>query len=117
MANVKINWVAYDPDPNDVDTVEIFRSDTLTSESAFQDALNSSALTSTDALISIDNITGTSSYTDSTADSDATYYYCLAAKNAGGYTVGARDESSDTDPLTAVPTAGNTEGAVACVQT
>ena len=115
MANVKINWVAYDPDPSDVDAVEIFRSDTLTSESAFQDALNDG--TAGSALTSIENITGTSSYTDSTADSGTTYYYCLAAKNAGGYTVGARDESSDTVPLTAVPTAGNTEGAVACVQT
>ena len=115
MANVKINWVAYDPDPSDVDAVEIFRSDTLTNESAFQDALNDG--TAGSALTSIENITGTSSYTDSTADSGTTYYYCLAAKNAGGYTVGARDESSDTDPLTAVPTAGNTEGAVACVQT
>jgi len=115
MANVKINWVAYDPDPFDVDAVEIFRSDTLTSESAFQNALNDG--TAGSALTSIENITGTSSYTDSTADSGTTYYYCLAAKNAGGYTVGARDESSDTVPLTAVPTAGNTEGAVACVQT
>jgi len=115
MANVKINWVAYDPDPSDVDAVEIFRSDTLTNESAFQDALNDG--TAGSALTSIENITGTSSYTDSTADSGTTYYYCLAAKNAGGYTVGARDESSDTVPLTAVPTAGNTEGAVACVQT
>ena len=115
MANVKINWVAYDPDPSDVDAVEIFRSDTLTSESAFQNALNDG--TAGSALTSIENITGTSSYTDSTADSGTTYYYCLAAKNAGGYTVGARDESSDTVPLTAVPTAGNTEGAVACVQT
>ena len=115
MANVKINWVAYDPDPSDVDAVEIFRSDTLTNESAFQDALNDG--TAGSALTSIENITGTSSYTDSTADSGTTYYYCLAAKNAGGYTVGARDESSDTDPLTTAPTAGNTEGAVACVQT
>jgi len=115
MANVKINWVAYDPDPSDVDAVEIFRSDTLTSESAFQNALNDG--TAGSALISITDITGISSYTDSTANSGTTYYYCLAAKNAGGYTVGARDESSDTVPLTAVPTAGNTEGAVACVQT
>lgn len=107
MANVRINWTAYTSDPGDVDAVEIFRSETLTSESAFQTALD--AGTAGTALTSISDITGTATYTDITAASGTTYYYCLAAKNAGGYNVGA-DAAADT-----VPAAGTVSGAVACV--
>lgn len=109
MANVQINWTAYASDPGDVDAVEIFRSPTLDNESAFQAALDGGTLTSASALTSISDITGTATYTDTTAVSGTTYYYCLAAKNAGGYNVGA-DAAGTT-----VPAAGQTEGAVACV--
>ena len=111
MANVQINWTPYASDPTDVDAVEIFRSVDLTSESDFQAALDNSTLTSASALTSIDrvDITSTASYTDTTAVSGTTYYYCLAAKNAGGYNVGADAAGS------VVPTAGSVEGAVACV--
>jgi hypothetical protein len=109
MANVQINWTAYATDPGDVDAVEIFRSETLDNESAFQAALDGGTLTSASALQTITDITGTASYTDSTAASGTTYYYCLAAKNAGGYNVGA------DAPGTTVPAAGQTAGAVARV--
>jgi hypothetical protein len=107
MANVQINWTAYATDPGDVDAVEIFRSETLDNESAFQAALDGN--TAGAALTSISDITGTATYTDSTAVSGTTYYYCLAAKNAGGYNVGA-DAAGTT-----VPAAGQTAGAVARV--
>lgn len=107
MANVQINWTPYASDPGDVDAVEIFRSETLNSEVDFQTALD--AGTAGSALTSIADITGTGTYTDSTAVSGTTYYYCLAAKNSGGYNVGA-----DT-ALDVTPTAGNVSGAVACV--
>lgn len=107
MANVQINWTAYATDPGDVDAVEIFRSETLDNESAFQTALDGG--TAGTALTSISDITGTATYTDSTAVSGTTYYYCLAARNAGGYNVGADSAGS------VVPAAGQTAGAVACV--
>lgn len=107
MANVQINWTAYASNPGDVDAVEIFRSEILDNESAFQAALDGN--TAGSALTSISDITGTATYTDTTAVSGTTYYYCLAAKNAGGYNVGADAAGS------VVPAAGQTEGAVACV--
>jgi hypothetical protein len=107
MANVQINWTAYASDPGDVDAVEIFRSETLNSEVDFQNALD--ANTAGAALTSITDITGTATYTDSTAVSGTTYYYCLAAKNAGGYNVGA------DAPADITPAAGSKSGAVACV--
>ena len=110
MANVQINWTPYASDPGDVDAVEIFRSETLDNESAFQAALDNGTLTSASALETISDITGTATYTDSTAESGKTYYYCLAAKNAGGYNVGA-DAAGTT-----VPTVGTPAGAVALVE-
>lgn len=107
MANVQINWTAYAADPGDVDAVEIFRSETLDNESAFQAALDGG--TAGSALTSISDITGTATYTDTTAVSGNTYYYCLAAKNAGGYNVGADAAGS------VVPAEGSVAGAVACV--
>ena len=109
MANVKINWTPYASNPGDVDAVEIFRSETLNTESAFQTALDDSTLTSANALTSITEITTTGTYTDSTAVSGTTYYYCLAAKNAGGYNVGV-DTAEEI-----VPAAGTALGAIACV--
>ena len=109
MANVQINWTAYTSNPGDVDVVEIFRSETLNSESAFQTALDDSTITSASALTSISDITGTATYTDSTAVSGTIYYYCLAAKNAGGYNVG--EDAAES----VVPDAGTVSGAVACV--
>lgn len=112
MANVQINWTAYSVDPNDVDFVDLYRSTTLDSEQEFQAAIDAGSVGT--ALTSISDITSVESFTDTTAVSGATYYYCLAARNAGGSTVGTRG-TDDTTPLTAVPTAGNTAGAVACV--
>jgi len=112
MANVQINWTAYSVDPNDVDFVDLYRSTTLDSEQEFQTAIDADSVGT--ALTSISEITSVATYTDATAESGTTYYYCLAARNAGGSTVGARG-TGDTTPLTAVPTAGTTAGAVACV--
>jgi hypothetical protein len=106
MANVQINWTPYTSDPGDVDAVEIFRSETLNSEVDFQNALD--ANTAGSALTSISDLS-TATYTDSTAVSGTTYYYCLAAKNAGGYNVGA------DAPADITPAAGSVSGAVACV--
>jgi len=114
MATVRINWTAYASAPGDVDSVDIYRSLTLTSESAFQTALDDGSLTAVNAIQSISDVVNTSNYDDTTAETGNTYYYCLAARNSGGSTVGARG-TGDTQAPTVVPAAGNTAGAVACV--
>ena len=106
MANIQINWTPYSPDPGDVDSVELYRSTTINNEEAFQTALDNG--TAGAPIATFTDITVASTHTDLSVSAD-TYYYCLAAKNSGGYNVGA-----DT-PTTVIPAAGDVSGAVACV--
>jgi len=106
MANIKITWTPYASDPGDVDTIELYHSETLSSEQDFQNALDSS--TAGSPVFTSSSITSASEYTHSDVSS-GTHYYCLVAKNAGGYNVGA------DAPTATVPAAGTQSGAVACV--
>lgn len=113
--SVRITWNPYSTLPSDVTEVVVVRSTSLTNEAAFENELNANGRASTaldfittDQQIIGNNITVTSSvvdYDDLAADQ---YYYCIAAKNDVGYTVGANGAQSD------VPSpSGAIEGGVA----
>ena len=100
--SVRITWNPYSTLPSDVTEVVVVRSTSLTNEAAFESELNANGTNSsaldfitTDQQITGTNITATSSivdYADLAADQ---YYYCIAAKNDVGYTVGANGAQSD----------------------
>ncbi len=102
--NVKITWQPYTSDPGDVTHVRVFRSDTLSSEQDFQNALDDN--TAGDAVFETQDILNASEYTD-TQPLAGDNYYCIAVTNSSGlYNVGA-----DT-PTNTVPN-NSTSGAVA----
>lgn len=113
MANIQINWTPYNPDPGDVDEVVVLRSTTVTNGADFEAKLNANDFTGIDTLTSANEISGAditsvSSYTNLDVPA-GDYYYCLAAKNSGGYNVGAGAASSIS------PTSGTPVGGVAFV--
>jgi len=91
MANINISWTALAGSVTDVESIEVWRSTSVTTEAGFEASLNDtkSGLTSV--------ATGLSATSDGGVDESGipdtdvttgTYYYCVAAKNDGGYTVG-----------------------------
>ena len=91
MANINISWTALAGSVTDVDSIEVWRSTTVTTEAGFETSLNDakSGLTSVATDLSPTSDGGV----DETGIPDegvtaGTYYYCVAAKNDGGYTVG-----------------------------
>lgn len=117
MANINVSWTPLANTVTDVDSIEVYRCDdaSKTSESDFQTALDSyfsDSITNTLAslnLVAVATGLGATSSTITPADSvsptvDTTYYYCVVAKNQGGYKVGngSGDEGAvDSIPVTA----------------
>lgn len=91
MANINITWTALAGSVTDVDSIEVWRSTTVTTEEAFESALNDTkaGLTSVATGLSPTSDGGTdeAGIPDENVPAN-TYYYCVAAKNQGGYTVG-----------------------------
>lgn len=91
MANINVTWTALGSGVTDVDSVEVWRCDDLskTSESDFQTALDGDKT----GITLVEGGLSKTSDTITTPDEifTGTYYYCVAAKNTGGYKVGAGD--------------------------
>tara|TARA_B100000963_G_C22523670_1_gene624257 strand:- start:505 stop:810 length:306 start_codon:yes stop_codon:yes gene_type:complete len=91
MANINITWTALAGTVTDVTSVEVWRCDDLskTTEQDFQDELDGtpSAITLVENGLDFDS----SSVTSPDVQNAGTYYYCVAAKNSGGYKVGNGD--------------------------
>ena len=91
MANINVTWTALGASVDDVDSVEVWRCDdgSKTTETHFQSELDGSKSGIT---LVEDGLAKTSSaLTTPDSVSAGTYYYCVAAKNTGGYKVGAGD--------------------------
>lgn len=101
MANINVSWTPLANTVTDVDSIEVYRCDDLskTTESEFQTALDSyfSDSSTNDLaslnLVEVETGLGATSQTLTSADSvspqvTTTYYYCVVAKNQGGYKVG-----------------------------
>ncbi len=93
--SVRITWEPYTSIPDDVTEVVVVRSASLNNELDFETELNANGRDSTAItfLTSVGELTGQlmvdkSSYTDYTNLNADEYYYCVAAKNDIGYTVG-----------------------------
>lgn len=91
MANINITWTALAGSVTDVDSVEVWRCDdsSKSSENDFQSELDGSksGISLVEAGLDFDS----SSVTSPDSVTTGTYYYCVAAKNAGGYKVGSGD--------------------------
>lgn len=101
MANINVTWTALGAGVDDVDSVEVVRCDdgSKTTEAHFQaalDAVHPGNDYAAQGLVSVENGLGKTSSALTTPDSVGvgTYYYCVAAKNTGGYKVGAGDNSA-----------------------
>ena len=91
MANINVTWTALGSGVDDVDSVEVWRCDdeSKTTESDFQSELDGSK---TGITLVEGGLAKTSDAITTPDPVDAgTYYYCVAAKNTGGYKVGAGD--------------------------
>ena len=91
MANINITWTPLAGSVTDVTSVEVWRCDdsSKTTEAHFQAELDGtpSAITLVEGSLAFDS----SSVTSPDVQNAGTYYYCVAAKNSGGYKVGNGD--------------------------
>jgi len=127
MANINVSWTALANTVTDVDSLEVYKSSTLSNEAAFKTALD--AYFSDPSSNPLDTSFGTGltqvatglaynasnlgTTPDTVAAGTGDVYYCVAAKNAGGYKIGS--EAPDSE-LTTVPDATTpSQGAVGFV--
>ena len=107
MANINVSWTALANSVTDVDSIEVYRCDDASkiTEDHFQTALDSYfADSSANPLSSLNLVeveTGLGAFSSTltspdvvTPTVDTTYYYCVVAKNQGGYKVGNGDDGA-----------------------
>jgi len=98
MANINVTWTALGAGVGDVDSVEVVRcaDGSKSTEAQFQaalDAVHPGNDYTSNGLVSVEKDLAKTSSALTTPDSVSagTHYYCVAAKNTGGYKVGAGD--------------------------
>jgi hypothetical protein len=130
MAHVKITWTPYEEMPTDVDELAVLKSTGLNRAPAWETFLNNDGLaygyevpldeyTDENSLDFVyvsknDPITGNAlttlgEYIDRNVISGHTWFYCLAARNVSGWTVG-------TLPMAPAPLLGTPSGGVALIE-
>lgn len=99
MANIQLTWTALTPNPNDVDSLEVYvcepgATSHKTTEAQFQTALDAIHGGATPLAQELRLVEGGLAWNAATTtgpdvvNTSGTYYYCVAAKNAAGFKVG-----------------------------